>query len=151
LKEKVERLGFECFPKTSGSKGLQIYIPLNTKTDYDITKTFAKNMAELLEREHPKEIVSKMAKVLRKGKVFVDWSQNDVHKTTVCVYSLRAKEQPTVSTPVTWDEVASALKKEDPDRLMFVSQDALSRVDEHGDLFEPVLKLKQKLKSVDVE
>jgi bifunctional non-homologous end joining protein LigD len=151
LKEKVERLGFECFPKTSGSKGLQIYIPLNTKTDYDITKTFAKNMAELLEREHPKEIVSKMAKVLRKGKVFVDWSQNDVHKTTVCVYSLRAKEQPTVSTPVTWDEVASALKKEDPDRLMFVSEDALSRVDEHGDLFEPVLKLKQKLKSVDVE
>lgn len=151
LKEKLEHLGLESFPKTSGSKGLQIYIPLNTKTSYDVTKVFAKNMAELLEREHPKNVVSKMAKALRNGKVFVDWSQNDEYKTTVCVYSLRAKEQPTVSTPVTWDEVAMALKKKDAKRLTFVTEDTLNRVEEHGDLFEPVLKLKQKLKSVEVE
>jgi bifunctional non-homologous end joining protein LigD len=150
LKEKVDKLGLEAFPKTSGSKGLQIYIPLNTKTNYDTTKVFAKNMAEVLEREHPDQVVSRMAKVLRKGKVLVDWSQNDEHKTTVCVYSLRAKEQPTVSTPVTWDEVAAALKKKDARGLTFVTEETLSRVEEHGDLFEPVLKLKQKLKSVEV-
>lgn len=151
LKEKLERIGLQSFPKTSGSKGLQIYIPLNTKTNYDITKVFAKNMAEALEREHSDKVVSKMAKALRKNKVFVDWSQNDVHKTTVCVYSLRAKDQPTVSTPVTWDEVYGALKKKDVKRLTFVSDKTLERVDEHGDLFEPVLKLKQKLKSTEVE
>jgi bifunctional non-homologous end joining protein LigD len=125
LKEKTDKLGLQSFTKTSGSKGLQIYIPLNTKTSYDITKVFAKNMAEALEREHPDKIVSKMAKVLRKGKVFVDWSQNDVHKTTVCVYSLRAKDQPTVSTPVTWDEVSTALKKKDSKRLTFLSDETL--------------------------
>lgn len=151
LRERLENLGLESFPKTSGSKGLQIYIPLNTKTDYDTTKAFAKNLAEFLDREHPKEVVSKMAKVLRAGKVFVDWSQNDIHKTTVCVYSLRAKEQPTVSTPVTWEEVGEALKKKDNKRLSFVSEQVLDRVDEFGDLFEPVLKLKQKLKSIEVE
>jgi bifunctional non-homologous end joining protein LigD len=151
LKEKLERLNLESFAKTSGSKGLQIYIPLNTKTDYDVTKVFAKNMAETLEREHPEQIVSKMAKVLRKGKVFVDWSQNDIHKTTVCAYSLRAKDQPTVSTPVTWEEVEAALKKKDPERLTFVSDATLDRVEKFGDLFEPVLKLKQKLKSTEVE
>jgi bifunctional non-homologous end joining protein LigD len=151
LKEKLERLGLQSFPKTSGSKGLQVYIPLNSKTNYDITKVFAKNMAESLERDHSDKVISKMAKVLRKNKVFVDWSQNDVHKTTVCVYSLRAKEQPTVSTPVTWDEVYAAFKKKDVKRLTFVSDETLQRVEEHGDLFEPVLKLKQKLKSTEVE
>lgn len=151
LREKLEKLGLEAFPKTSGSKGLQVYIPLNTKTNYDNTKVFAKNMAEALEREHPDKVVSKMAKVLRKNKVFVDWSQNDVHKTTVCAYSLRAKEQPTVSTPVTWDEVHAALKKKDVKRLTFVSDETLERVEEHGDIFAPVLKLKQKLKSTEVE
>lgn len=151
LREKLEKLGLESFPKTSGSKGLQVYIPLNTKTTYDMTKPFAKNIAELLEREHPDQVVSKMAKVMRKGKVFVDWSQNDIHKTTVCVYSLRAKDQPTVSTPVGWDEVAAALKKKDDSLLTFVSERALERVDEFCDLFEPVLKLKQKLKSIEVE
>ena len=91
-------------------------------------------MAAALERDHPDKVVSKMAKVLRTNKVFVDWSQNDVHKTTVCVYSLRAKEQPTVSTPVTWDEVHAALKKKDVKRLTFVSDETLERVEEHGDL-----------------
>jgi bifunctional non-homologous end joining protein LigD len=151
LKEKLEKFNLQSFPKTSGSKGLQIYIPLNTKTNYDVTKVFAKNMAEFLERAHPDNVVSKMAKILRNGKIFVDWSQNDIHKTTVCAYSLRAKEQPTVSTPVTWDEVAATLKKKDPKRLTFVSEDTLDRVEKHGDLFEPVLKLKQKLKSAEVE
>lgn len=140
-------LGLECFAKTSGSKGLQIYIPLNTPTNYERTKPFAKSIAERLERDHPELVISKMAKALRGGKVFVDWSQNDDHKTTICVYSLRAKEKPTVSTPVTWAEVEGALKKKDAKKLVFESKDVLQRVEKHGDLFEPVLQLNQKLKT----
>jgi bifunctional non-homologous end joining protein LigD len=102
-------------------------------------------MAERLTRDHPELVIAKMEKRLRAGKVFVDWSQNDSHKTTVCAYSLRAKEHPTVSTPVTWEEVTTALKKRAPDRLTFVSEEVLKRVEEQGDLFESVLKLKQKL------
>src|SRR5260221_679939 len=101
----------EYFPKTSGSKGLQLYAPLNTPTNYHETKAFAHAVAERLEREHPQQVVSKMQKHLRVGKVFVDWSQNDAYKTTVCVYSLRAKNRPTDSTPLTWNEVATALRK----------------------------------------
>lgn len=147
LKKVLEESGLESFPKTSGSKGLQVYVPLNTPTNYEITKSFAKEIAERLEREHRELVVSKMAKALRAGKVFIDWSQNDDHKTTICVYSLRAKEAPTVSTPVTWREVETALKKRDPDRLVFTSEEVLKRVKKHGDLFAPVLKLKQRLKS----
>jgi bifunctional non-homologous end joining protein LigD len=147
LRKIFDDLEMETFPKTSGSKGLQVYVPLNTRTTYENTKPFAKKIAEQLEREHPELVVSKMAKILRKGKVFVDWSQNDDHKTTVCVYSLRAKDTPTVSTPVTWNEVESTLKKRDPEKLFFEWDDVLKRVDKHGDLFAPVLKLKQKLKS----
>ena len=147
LKKIFDAENLECFPKTSGSKGLQVYVPLNTATSYDITKNYAKQLAERLEREHPEVVVSKMAKALRKGKVFVDWSQNDDHKTTICVYSLRAKENPTVSTPITWKEVETALKKKDAKRLVFKWDDVLKRVDKHGDLFESVLKLKQKLRS----
>jgi len=145
LKEKLDALKLKCFPKTSGSKGLQIYVPLNTPVTYDQTKALSHQLAEQLEREHPESVLSKMAKNLRAGKVFVDWSQNDRHKTTVCTYSLRAKEQPTASTPVDWDEVKSALKKKDAKRLTFLSDDVLKRVEKNGDLFEPVLKLKQKL------
>lgn len=145
LRAVFEKLGLESFPKTSGSKGLQVYVPLNTPVTYDQTKPFAKQIAEHLEREHPGEIVSKMSKKLRAGKVFIDWSQNDDHKTTVCVYSLRAKEEPTVSTPLTWDEVARALKRKAPDQLKFVSETVLRRVQDHGDLFSLVLKLKQRL------
>jgi bifunctional non-homologous end joining protein LigD len=147
LREMFEKRGFQCFPKTSGSKGLQVYVPLNTPTNYETTKTFAKSVAEHLEREHPDLVVSKMAKAIRAGKIFVDWSQNDDHKTTVSVYSLRAKENPTVSTPVTWKEVETALKKKDATKLVFKSEDVLKRVQRHGDLFEPVLKLKQRLKA----
>jgi bifunctional non-homologous end joining protein LigD len=145
LKEKFDGLKLQSFPKTSGSKGLQVYVPLNTDVTYDATKQFARSLAEELEREHPGLVVSKMSKSLRPGKVFVDWSQNDDHKTTVCVYSLRAKEQPMVSTPVEWDEVSAALKKKDAERLAFASDEVLQRVEKQGDWFEPILKLKQKL------
>jgi bifunctional non-homologous end joining protein LigD len=145
LKDIFDALQLAAFPKTSGSKGLQLYVPLNTKVTYDETKPFAHELARRLEREHPDEIVSDMKKSLRKNKVFVDWSQNDQHKTTVAVYSLRAKERPTASTPVTWDEVTRCLKKQDPEMLVFTADQALKRVEKLGDLFAPVLKLKQKL------
>jgi len=140
-----DHFGLQSFPKTSGSKGLQIYVPLNTKTSYEQTKAFAHAIARLLEQEHPELVVSDMKKAVRTNKVFVDWSQNDQHKTTISVYSLRAREHPTVSTPVTWDEVEQTLKKKDAGRLGFAAKDVLARVEKMGDLFEPVLKLKQKL------
>jgi len=145
LRQIFERLGLECFPKTSGSKGLQVYVPLNTPVTYDETKPFAHEIARIIARQHADLVVSDMKKALRTGKVFVDWSQNDDHKTTVCVYSLRAKDRPMVSTPVSWAEVERALKKEDPGALVFDSGKALQRVERMGDLFEPALKLKQKL------
>jgi bifunctional non-homologous end joining protein LigD len=145
LREKLDALKLKCFPKSSGSKGLQIYVPLNTPVTYDQTKALSHQLAEELEREHPDLVVSTMAKKMRSGKVFVDWSQNDRHKTTVCVYSLRAKEKPTVSTPLDWDEVKSAAKKKDASRLSFLSDEVLKRVEKDGDLFEPILTLKQKL------
>jgi bifunctional non-homologous end joining protein LigD len=143
LKEIFDALKLQSFAKTSGSKGLQVYVPLNTAVTYDETKSFALTLAQRLEREHPDHVVSKMQKSLRKGKVLVDWSQNDEHKTTICVYSLRAKERPTISTPVAWDEVEAALDKNNP--LVFETEAVLKRVEKLGDLFEPVLKLKQKL------
>jgi len=148
LKKIFDKLGLKSFPKTSGSKGLQIYVPLNTAITYEKTKPFAHAVAELLERQFPETVVSKMQKVLRKGKVFVDWSQNDEHKTTVNVYSLRAREHPTVSTPITWEEVASAYKKKNAKQLTFEAEAVLKRVEKLGDLFAPVLKLKQKLPSL---
>jgi bifunctional non-homologous end joining protein LigD len=145
LREIFEHFGLQSFPKTSGSKGLQIYVPLNSPTSYDATKTFAHALARLLENEHRELVVSDMKKQLRVGKVFVDWSQNDEHKTTISLYSLRARERPTVSTPVKWDEVEQALKKKDATQLVFEAGQVLDRVAKMGDLFEPVLTLKQKL------
>ena len=145
VRQIFEHFGLQSFPKTSGSKGLQIYVPLNTKITYEQTKPFAHAIARLLEQEHPDLVVSDMKKTIRTNKVFVDWSQNDQHKTTISVYSLRAREHPTVSTPVTWEEVEQALKKKDATRLVFEAKDVLARVEKRGDLFEPVLKLKQKL------
>jgi bifunctional non-homologous end joining protein LigD len=124
---------------------MQVYVPLNTPVTYDDTKPFAHELARLLEAQHRDQIVSDMKKVLRIGKVFVDWSQNDDHKTTVCVYSLRAKQRPTVSTPVTWKEVEQCWAKKDTNLLVFDSDQALERAQRMGDLFEPVLTLKQKL------
>jgi bifunctional non-homologous end joining protein LigD len=145
LRELLAELDLECVPKTSGSKGLQIYLPLNAEITYEQTKPFAHAVAQTLERAEPDLVVSRMAKKLRKGKVFVDWSQNDQHKTTVAVYSLRARERPTVSTPLTWDEVERASQQEDPDALRFEASDVLERVEERGDLFAPVLELRQEL------
>ncbi len=142
LRDMFERLGLSCFPKTSGSKGMQVYLPLNTPATYDETTPFARAVAELLEQEHRDLVVSQQSKELRKGKVLVDWSQNVDFKTTVCVYSLRAREQPTVSTPITWEEVESA---EEPEDLRFEAQDVLERVERHGDLYAPVLELEQRL------
>jgi bifunctional non-homologous end joining protein LigD len=148
VRDLFRSFGLECFAKTSGSKGLQVYVPLNTRVTYDNTKPLAHAIARLLEQQHPDKVVSDMKKALRVGKVLVDWSQNDEHKTTVCVYSLRAREQPTVSTPVRWEEVEHCLKKKAPELLAFKSADVLNRVEREGDLFEPVLKLKQKLPSL---
>ena len=145
LRELFATLGLGCFPKTSGSKGLQVYVPLNTAASYDQTKPFAKAVAELLEKQHPDAVVSRMAKDLRRGKVLVDWSQNDRHKTTICVYSLRAREDPTVSTPLDWDELERALAAADPQALVFDWEEVLQRVEDRGDLFAPVLTLAQEL------
>ncbi|HWO36334.1 MAG TPA: non-homologous end-joining DNA ligase [Candidatus Acidoferrum sp.] len=145
LREVFDHFGLQSFPKTSGSKGLQIYVPLNTPTKYEATKTFAHALAQLLEHDHREMVVSDMKKSIRTGKVFVDWSQNDEHKTTIAVYSLRAREYPTVSTPVTWEEVERARKKKDANLLVFEAPQTVSRVEKMGDLFAPVLELKQRL------
>ena len=145
LRGMMKGLGLECFPKTSGGKGLHFYVPLNTPCTFDQTKSFAHTLALAFENDDPGHIVSSMKKDLRTNKVLIDWSQNDEHKTTVCVYSLRARVRPTVSTPVTWAEVEAALKANDPDRLIFEAGDVIERVRKLGDLFEPVLTLKQRL------
>jgi len=145
LRDMFGHFGVECFPKTSGSKGLQVYIPLNSKVSYETTKPFAKAIAQLLEKQTPDEVVSKMKKVEREGKVFVDWSQNHQRKTTIAVYSLRARERPTVSTPVTWDEVERAAESGDGGPLTFEASEVLDRIEHMGDLFRPVLELEQKL------
>ena len=145
LREIFEHFGLKSFPKTSGSKGLQIYVPLNTPVSYDTTKLFSHALAQLLEHEHKDLVLSEMSRSARAGKVFVDWSQNDEHKTTISVYSLRAREHPTVSTPVTWEEVEKTLKKKDANLLVFESKQTVARFEKMGDLFEPVLELKQKL------
>jgi bifunctional non-homologous end joining protein LigD len=143
LREALERLGLESFAKTSGSKGIQVYVPVNTgDVDYDHgTKRLSNALARHLESEHPKLIVSSQRKELRKNKVLIDWSQNDEHKTTVSVYSLRAREHPTVSTPLLWEELEAG----DPDALVFEADEVLARVEDHGDLFAPVEELEQRL------
>jgi bifunctional non-homologous end joining protein LigD len=139
----------ECFPKASGGKGLQVYVPLNAKVSYEQTSPFAKAIAQLLEKQTPKEVVSKMAKAERRGKVFVDWSQNHQKKTTIAVYSLRARERPTASIPLHWREVERTAKRGDADDLRFEIPAAIERIEGEGDLFEPVLKMKQKLPDVE--
>ena len=145
LRDLFGHFDVRCFPKTSGSKGLQVYVPLNQKASYEQTKPFAKAIAQLLEKQTPDRVVSKMKKVEREGKVFVDWSQNHQRKTTIAVYSLRARERPTASTPVTWDEVETAADSGDAASLVFEAGQVLERIEQHGDLFAPVLELRQKL------
>ena len=139
LRDTLAHLDLECYVKTSGSKGMQVYVPLNTDVGYEMSKPFAHGLARLLESRHPKLIVSAMKKSLRSGKVFIDWSQNDRHKTTVGVYSLRARERPTVSTPLSWEEL------DDPDALSFESDEVLERLADHGDRFAPAAEQRQEL------
>jgi bifunctional non-homologous end joining protein LigD len=143
LRDALAALGLDSYPKTSGSKGIQVYVPLNSgRADYRSgTKRLSQALARHLEQQHPKLIVSTQKKELRKGKVLIDWSQNDEHKTTVGVYSLRARERPTVSTPLAWSE----LEGDDPTELVFEAGDVLERVEEHGDLFAPVVEQEQRL------
>ncbi len=145
LRSELEAHQLAGLPKTSGSKGLQLYVPLNTAATFEQTKTFSKALAQRLEHRHPDAVVSRMAKRLRPGKVFIDWSQNDSHKTTVCVYSLRAKSRPTVSTPLTWGEVEKTARARSDSDLSFEAGQVLRRVQKHGDLFGEVLSVKQRL------
>jgi bifunctional non-homologous end joining protein LigD len=145
LRGMFSELGLDCFPKTSGSKGLQVYLPLNSPATYEQTKSFARAVAQTLEKADPNRVVSKQKKELRKGKVLVDWSQNDRAKTTVAVYSLRARERPWASTPLGWEEVEALAADGDPEAVRFEAEAVLERVEEHGDLFAPVVELKQKL------
>lgn len=152
LRELLDRLQLQSFVKVSGSKGLQIYVPLNTPVTYEVTQPFARTLAELLERQQPKLVISDMATARRKGKVFIDWSQNADHKTTVSVYSLRAKRtDPFVSAPLSWDELEAALDGKAADALAFSPEAALARLASSGDLFAPVLKLKQTLPETFIE
>src|SRR5437764_6381036 len=143
LRDVLTKLRLKSFAKVSGSKGIQLYVPLNTAITYASTQPFARAIAEVLEKGHPDKIVADMAKNLRFGKVFIDWSQNADHKTTVGVYSLRAKgARPYVSMPVKWKELTTALKKSDASALEFLPDQDIRRAKEKRDLFAPVLKQK---------
>jgi bifunctional non-homologous end joining protein LigD len=139
LRDVLEGAGLRGLVKTSGSKGLQVHVALDGGATYAETKPVAKAVAESLEAHAPQRVVSRMAKALRAGRVLIDWSQNTQHKSMVCAYSVRAKQRPTVSTPVRWQEVEEAVAAGDPTRLVFEMEDVLRRVEEHGDLFRDVL------------
>ncbi len=145
FRELFDAAGLQSVVKTSGNKGMQLYVPLNTETTYDDTKGWARAIAEEFEEKHPELFVSEMTKSLRDGKIFVDWSQNDFNKTTIGVYSLRARARPTVSTPITWAEVEACAAKGDPNALVFETEQVLARVESMGDLFAPALTLSQRL------
>jgi bifunctional non-homologous end joining protein LigD len=146
LRAVLARLGLDSFAKVSGVKGIQVYVPLNTPVTYSMTQPFARTVAELLHAQNPELIVASMAKSERGGRVFIDWSQNADYKTTVSVYSLRAKRhRPHVSMPVTWDELAEAAESGESSKLYWLAEAAMERLAEQGDLFAPVLTLKQTL------
>jgi bifunctional non-homologous end joining protein LigD len=145
VRDYLERLHLQAWPKTSGSKGLQLYVPLNADVDYDRTRDFAHALAQLLEREHADLVVSVMDPAQRKKKVMIDWSQNTASKTTVAVYSVRALDQPTVSTPITWDELEDALSSGQAAQLRFVADEVVQRLQRLGDLHAPVLTTSQEL------
>ncbi len=149
LKGVFDALKLRCFVKVSGSKGLHLSVPLNSEVAYEMTQPFAKTIAELVEKQLPEQVVSAMAKTLRRGKVLIDWSQNSDFKTTVCVYAMRAKEGgPFISMPVTWEELGKAVKRGKSDALSFKPDAAVKRINKLGDLFAPVLNLRQKLPAV---
>jgi bifunctional non-homologous end joining protein LigD len=149
LRDLLANLDLQSFVKTSGSKGMQLYVPLNTKATYEETRPFAQAIAQIVAKQNPDEVLAKMGKKTdRSGKVFIDWYQNNERKTTISVYSLRARERPTCSTPVTWDEVESAAESGDASELVFETDDVLERIEKHGDLFAPVLEIEQELPQV---
>lgn len=146
LRDLLEGLKLKAFAKVSGSKGLQIYLPLNTPVTYEISRSFAHAVAQHLAREDPKHVIAEMDKAARRGKVFVDWSQNSDFKTTSGVYSLRTKRpEPFVSFPVTWATLEQAARKQSRDGLFLQTNEALERLNKEGDLFATVLKLKQRI------
>jgi bifunctional non-homologous end joining protein LigD len=146
LREVLDQVGLECLAKTSGSKGMQLYVPLNTKVSYEQTRPFAQALAQLIAKQTPEEVLAKMGKKTdRSGKVLIDWYQNNEAKTTIAVYSLRARERPTCSTPVTWEEVEASAEAGDGSALVFETKDVLRRIEKHGDLFAPVLEVEQEL------
>jgi bifunctional non-homologous end joining protein LigD len=145
LRGLFTQLGLDAYVKTSGSKGIHLHVPLNGTATFDQTRPFAKAVAETFEARFPDEVVSRQAKARRNGRVLIDWSQNDPHKTTACVYSVRAKERPTASTPLEWDEVEAATEGGDPEALVFTVDDLRRRVAAKGDLFAPLLSQKQEL------
>jgi bifunctional non-homologous end joining protein LigD len=146
LREILTQLDLECFVKTSGSKGMQLYVPLNTKISYEQTRPFGQALGQIVANQDPENILAKMGKKTdRSGKVLIDWYQNNERKTTISVYSLRARERPTCSTPITWDEVEQAAESGDGSHLVFETSDVLERIEKHGDLFAPVLELEQGL------
>jgi bifunctional non-homologous end joining protein LigD len=145
LRQQLAEHRLQAFCKTSGSKGLQVYVPLNRPVSYDNTKRVSRGLAERLQRQQPELVVHRQRKELRAGKVLVDWGQNDPGRTMIAVYSLRARPQPTVSTPVEWDEVEDCARAGDPEKLVFTADQVLARVAHRGDLFRPLLDLRQKL------
>jgi bifunctional non-homologous end joining protein LigD len=146
LRDMLADLDLQSMAKTSGGKGLHLYVPLNNpKITSEQSKIFAHAIASILARQSPDIVTVDMSKAVRGGRIFIDWSQNDRHKTTVCVYSLRAQPHPTVSTPVQWKELEMAVKKGDASKLVFTASDVLKRVEKFGDLFEAAISLRQKL------
>jgi bifunctional non-homologous end joining protein LigD len=145
IRDLLTDFGLESLVKTSGSKGLQLYVPLNLKVSYEETSPFALSVAQRLEAEYPRRVVSKMSKELRTGRIFIDWSQNHPTKTTASVYSLRARERPTVSTPITWDELEASIVEKDPSSLAFGPDEVLRRVEKSGDLFSDARTIRQTL------
>ena len=146
LRDLLSRIGLASYVKTSGKKGLHVYVPLNRKeTTFDDTKTFSKAVAEIMQKHYPDLVTAKMAKVSRNGKVFINWSQNDASKTMICVYSLRAREKPFVSFPLEWKGLEDLTGRGDPEKLQVAHSEAVSRVEKKGDLFREVLVREQKL------
>lgn len=149
VRERLAGIGLNSFAKTSGGKGMHVYVPVNTPIDYDTTKAFAHTVARVLEQDDPQRITSTMAKAERRGKVFIDWSQNDDSKTTVAAYSLRAGPEPRVSTPMAWDELETAVDNSDAGALRFAPDDVLARIERDGDVFAPVLEMRQEMPGAD--
>jgi bifunctional non-homologous end joining protein LigD len=146
LRELLAQLDLECFAKTSGSKGMQLYVPLNTKVSYEQTRPFAQALAQIVAKQTPESVLAKMGKKTdRSGKVLIDWYQNNERKTTIAVYSLRARERPTCSTPLAWEEVEATAESGEGSELVFEAGEVLERIAQHGDLFAPVLELEQEL------